>query len=676
MKKIVNRFLLCAISFGLVFTNFVSVVASASNGLAFKSEGTKPLAVTVSYYSDICSRGVAWTTMQATEGVLEVVVAASEEEVDWSNAQKISASMKVEDSAYYTYKAYVENLTEDKYYYRVGSKDGSSYSDVGTFTVDHEESEINFIYATDSQDYNETGFAEWTKLVGAAYETMPNAQFFAMGGDIVNDSHTWGVHDLDQWIYAMEMPKEYFMDSVFMPVAGNHDDWAESFTNRFAIDYAGPTENGGYYSFDYANMHFAALNTNENAWSTTFDAQLEWLKQDLGTTDKQWKVVMVHKGPISTGDHSNDGDVKRVRELLLPIMAEYEVDLVLQGHDHVYVRSRSYHYGENASGEVYNGKTPNLDETLVTETVDGESVTYSVEPNGTFYVTANYAGRKSYPPVVYDESVIYPAVNPYNGLFMSQEIKQQMFTTIRISGGMLRFDAYTFDGMTATLYDSYNVMKDTHEAVEEQVKALPSTSEANIFDYENIKNANTAYNGLVSNAIAKMDTGLKAKLQSLGARFPASVCENAYSVACQIRDIGEAAPTKEFLDKMKAAKRAYADLSDEQKEYVINYAEIAAKENVYVDMLYAQAVTNLATQCANNGSVSQFEVYLAYDTLTDSQKAYVDLCGVERPSDDIASDSENGGCSSSVAASTIGIITLGVALCLIIKKSSLKGEER
>ena len=99
MKKIVNRFLLCAISFGLVFTNVASVVASASNGLAFKSEGTKPLAVTVSYYSDICSRGVAWTTMQATEGVLEVVAAVSEEEVDWSKAQKISASMKVEDSA-------------------------------------------------------------------------------------------------------------------------------------------------------------------------------------------------------------------------------------------------------------------------------------------------------------------------------------------------------------------------------------------------------------------------------------------------------------------------------------------------------------------------------------------------------------------------------------------------
>lgn len=669
-RKIVNRCLLCALSIGLVFTNVASIVASAKNGLAFKDEGAKPLAVTVSYYSDIHSRGVAWTTMQATNGVLEVVAADSEENIDWSKAQVISATMKVEDSAYYTYKAYVENLTEDTYYYRVGSKDGSSYSDVGTFKVDHDENEVNFIYATDSQDYDETGFAAWTKLVGAAYETMPNAQFFAMGGDTVNNSHSWGERDLDQWIYAMDMPKEYFMDSVFMPVAGNHDDWEESFTNRFAIDYAGPTVTGGYYSFDYANMHFAALNTNENAWYEDFENQLEWLKQDLAATDKQWKVVMVHKGPISTGDHSNDGDVEQVRSLLLPIMAEYEVDMVLQGHDHVYARSRSYYYGKDENGEFYNGKTPNLNETLITETVDGRSVTYSVEPEGTFYVTANYAGRKSYPPVDYDETVIYPAVNPYNGLFMSQQIEMQMFTTIKISGGTLQFDAYTFDGTNTVLYDSYYIVKDTHEAVEKQVETLPNVSEANIFDYENVKNAQAAYNGLVPNAIKKMDDGLKAKMQALSEKFPQNVCEDAYELACEIRDLEEVAPTQEFLNGVKAIKRKYADLSDAQKEYVINYGEIAQKENVYVDMLYGKAVTDLAKQCVEDGSISQWEVYLAYDRLTEVQKAYVDLCGVERPSDDVA----NSGCSGSLTVSSIGIIALGFALCLIIKKSSVKGE--
>ena len=215
MKKIINKIVSLVLIFVLTLVLSISPVAlAASNGKDFKDQGTKPLAVTVSYYNDVDSRGVAWTTMKATEGVLEVVPANSPANADWSKAQVIDAVRKVEDSTYFTYKAYVENLTEDKYCYRVGSKDGSSYSDVGTFTIDHVQNEINFIYATDSQDYDAEGFGQWNNLVKAAYETMPEAQFFAMGGDTVNNSHDSSSHDLDQWIYALELPKKYFTNSL------------------------------------------------------------------------------------------------------------------------------------------------------------------------------------------------------------------------------------------------------------------------------------------------------------------------------------------------------------------------------------------------------------------------------------------------------------------------------
>ena len=84
----------------------------------------------------------------------------------------------------------------------------------------------------------------------------------ANGGDIVNNSHDALDHDMDQWIYAMDLPKENFMNSVFMPAAGNHDSWATSFTDRFAIDYQGAVQTGGYYTFTYGDMFFAVLNTN------------------------------------------------------------------------------------------------------------------------------------------------------------------------------------------------------------------------------------------------------------------------------------------------------------------------------------------------------------------------------------------------------------------------------
>ena len=77
-KKILNRILLAFVVF--LLTLFIPLFPSAnaaSNGKNFAKEGTKPLAVTVSYYNDVDSRGVAWTTMKATDGVLEVVPANS-----------------------------------------------------------------------------------------------------------------------------------------------------------------------------------------------------------------------------------------------------------------------------------------------------------------------------------------------------------------------------------------------------------------------------------------------------------------------------------------------------------------------------------------------------------------------------------------------------------------------
>ena len=671
MKKLNKVFI--AILVLVLFIIISPVSYAASNGKDFAKYGTKPLAVTVSYYSDIYSRGVAWTTMSATEGVLEVVPSKSVNEADWSKATVIDATRVVEDSTYYLYKAYIENLTEESYCYRVGSKDGSNYSDVGTFTIDQVQDEVNFIFATDSQDYDEEGFTQWKNLVSAAYQTMPEAQFFAMGGDTVNNSHDADSHDLDQWIYALDLPKANFTNSVFMPVSGNHDKLAETFANRFAIDYQGSTQKGAYYSFDYGNVHFVGLNTNESG--TTLDVQLEWLKQDLANTDAQWKIVMMHKGPISTGDHSNDSDVKAIREVVLPIMAEYEVDVVLQGHDHVYVRSVPYVYGEGATG-----KQPVLNETLITEVVDGKSVTFSVDPQGTFYTTANYAGRKSYPPVDYDESLIYPATNPYNGLEMSQQIQLQTFETFKIVGNKLYFNAYTYDGSKVTLYDSYNIMKDTHVEIEDKINSLPSLNDADIYDYAAIKDVKDEFESLSDKVLNNVDADAIAKLNELTAKFDEALYEDAYNLVIRIDNLGNPVANKAYMDIIKGIKKTYADLTEQQKELVLNYSEIASKEEKYVDLLYAAAVTDLAYKCSQNQGVSAFEVYAAYNTLTETQKSYVNLYGIVESNEIFIEEKvtieeivtvveeQVNGCSGSVSMVGIGLLLTGISTIVLIKK--------
>lgn len=638
--------------------------AYAKNSGNFTDAGVQPLAVTVTFYDDYDSRGWCWTTTSAV--VSPVVQLLPEGEADWEAAETLKAVTAVTDGVYYTHKAYKTDMQPGDYVYRVG--DGTVWSDAGKIRIDDGADGFTFLYATDPQDYDETGFSQWAGLVAKAYELYPDAAFMANGGDIVNDSHDALDHDMDQWIYAMELPKSQLMNSVFVPAAGNHDSWATSFADRFTIDYWGSVQKGGCYTFTYGDMFFAVLNTNESG--VGIRTQTEWLSGQLASTDKNWKIVMQHKGLISTGDHSNESDVAAWREALLPVIARYRVDLMLQGHDHVYVRSKPYLYGES-NGGFYNGKTPNMEETLITEYRDGEEITYSVEPSGTFYVTANYAGRKSYAPVDYDKTLIYPAINPYNGKAMSVEIKQQMFVSVRISGNTLEYNAYTFDGANAELYDTYNVKKNTFLPVENALNELPAAESVTVFDAEKISGALDAYDGLVPRAQEALSDDALEKIEGY-LKLPLADYLAAYPVAQAIAELGKAEASAEFSSELRNLKRLYADLTKSQQALVSNYAEIAATEKSMIDIYAADAVTEMIARYRSGlDGLTIEEVRLAYAALTAGQRELVKGTeGLELTEKEPAESSSSSSCNSSLSAAVWG--TSGLAMSAFLLKRRKK----
>ncbi len=80
---------------------------------------------------------------------------------------------------------------------------------------------------------------------------------------------------------------------------------------------------------------------------------VQWLRQDLARTTRQWKIAYWHAPPYTKGTHDSDleWDTSRcmiqMRENVLPIIESYGVDVVLCGHSHVYERSwlLNAHYG-------------------------------------------------------------------------------------------------------------------------------------------------------------------------------------------------------------------------------------------------------------------------------------------------------------------------------------------
>jgi hypothetical protein len=103
-----------------------------------------------------------------------------------------------------------------------------------------------------------------------------------------------------------------------------------------------------YYSFDKGNCHFVILDTympetyKPGAWSfaSLSPEQMDWLREDLPNTDKAHIFVSLHSPLYPIGPHigmSLDDDPE-VRDELAELLADYNVDAVFCGHEHLYSR--------------------------------------------------------------------------------------------------------------------------------------------------------------------------------------------------------------------------------------------------------------------------------------------------------------------------------------------------
>ncbi len=123
--------------------------------------------------------------------------------------------------------------------------------------------------------------------------------------------------------------------SSFYPVLGNHDyqtNKGQPFVDTF--DLPG---NERYYSFEYKDILFVALDTNDPL-EENLNKMFPWLESTLADSSSKWRIVYFHHPPYSTGMHGGD---KKVQEKIVPILEKNNVDFVFSGHDHNYQRTCS-----------------------------------------------------------------------------------------------------------------------------------------------------------------------------------------------------------------------------------------------------------------------------------------------------------------------------------------------
>ncbi|MDY4647248.1 MAG: metallophosphoesterase [Aerococcus suis] len=287
-----------------------------------------------------------------------------------------------------------------RYFYRVGAP--GFLSPIGTFkTASAGAAPFTFIHYTDTQNAywnehvrNEAAFGAKT-LAEALHKAGKDVNFALHTGDVVETSSVE-----DEWKDILNRAQDGFLSVPHVMVPGNHDTYETSFNDHLNVPINHSIDGGSYYSFDYNGAHMAVLNTNDNKkdadnpeGAAMSHEQLSWLENDLREARERgvnWLILSYHKPLYSSSYHSlQDEDVQAVRERLMTLIDKYDVDLVLNGHDHVLTATKPLVANMDvfADGEVDDK----------TEIIEGmKNGIKHIATDGTMFIIPNAAGTKLY----------------------------------------------------------------------------------------------------------------------------------------------------------------------------------------------------------------------------------------------------------------------------------------
>ncbi len=365
------------------------------------------------------SQAVTWRTTVAVAAPQAQIAPCSGNPVFGNTATTVKAT-----SGEYTtssgakvvhYEAVFSGLEPGKQYgYRVG--DGTAWSEWFQIRTASDKAEpFRFIYVGDAQANVKS---LWSRTIRNAFMSAPDASFVLHAGDLINegfDDALWG-----EWCDGLG-----FFGAMManMPAVGNHDmnlpegsGALPSAANplwkaHFALPQNGPADTplleDEAYWVDYQGVRFICLEANAytpedydpEARKIAQAKQIPWVKSLLENNPNRWTVILQHEPMYQVGKNADNPEL---REAFLALYDKYHVDLVLQGHDHVYARSHKL-----AGGKVVGDAAP-----------------------GTVYVVS-VSGPKMYP------------FNPVYADLMKKTIADtQLFQIVAVTGDHIRLNTY------------------------------------------------------------------------------------------------------------------------------------------------------------------------------------------------------------------------------------------
>ncbi len=227
------------------------------------------------------------------------------------------------------YMARLNELEENtRYRYRVTTENQSSpWYEFKTYPYGRDY--FKFLFIGDVQD---TINGQANNIIKEAFRRNHDAEFLVCGGDLTERPA------YQHWQQTFRGIDSICQNIPLLNVAGNHDylkGVIMKLEMRFPLIFSyfldSKVDDNMVYTMTYGNTQFFLLDsTREFFYLWT---QREWLKDKLAQSNAKWKILVIHH-PL----YSIRGNNLIQKWMFNGLIQDYNIDLVLQGHEHAYAR--------------------------------------------------------------------------------------------------------------------------------------------------------------------------------------------------------------------------------------------------------------------------------------------------------------------------------------------------
>jgi len=164
---------------------------------------------------------------------------------------------------------------------------------------------------------------------------------------LMNGDNIYGGERPQDFQLKFEVPYKALLDAKvnFYATLGNHDDPNQRFYKPFNM------EGQRYYTFKKGNARFFSLDSNYMD-----PVQVAWLEKELKASGSDWKIPFFHHPLYASGMHGSQVDLRNVLERMF---VKYGVDVVFNGHEHFYQRTKPQegitYFVSGAGGQLRRG---------------------------------------------------------------------------------------------------------------------------------------------------------------------------------------------------------------------------------------------------------------------------------------------------------------------------------